>query len=116
MFAKMECFNPGGSIKDRIGRNMIEGAEKDQKTNKNTTFVECTSGNTGIGVVITSVVKGYKSIITIPDKMSSEKILKLKSLGAEVIVCPTELDHDDPDSYTGVAHHLAEKKDHIWLD
>lgn len=97
-------FNPGGSIKDRIGYNMIKGAEKDGKTNPSTTFVESTSGNTGIGVVLTSVVKGYKSIITIPDKMSNEKISKLRALGADVHVCPTEADHDDPESYTGKAH------------
>lgn len=116
LFGKMEFYNPGGSIKDWIGKNMIEGAEKEKKTNENTTFVECTSGNTGIGVVLTSVVKGYKSIITIPDKMSNEKIIKLQSLGAEVIVCPTELDHHHPESYTGVAHHYGEKQDYIWLD
>lgn len=116
MFAKLEYLNPGGSVKDRIGVNMVNGAEKDGKTNKNTTFVECTSGNTGIGVVMSSVVKGFKSIISIPDKMSNEKISKLRILGAEVIVCPTMAEEDDPENYHLVAHNLGEKEDHIWLD
>ena len=102
-------MNPGGSVKDRIGKNMVEGAEKEGLTNPNTTFVECTSGNTGIGMVMTSVVKGYKSIISIPDKMSNEKISKLRSLGAHVIVCPTEAADEDPENYHLVAHNLGEK-------
>lgn len=74
LFAKLEMFNPGGSVKDRIGKSMVEGMMQEGKTNSETTFVECTSGNTGIGVVIASLVHGFKSIITIPDKMSNEKI------------------------------------------
>lgn len=116
IYGKLEFFNPGGSIKDRIGKNMIEGLEQEGKLNKNTTFVECTSGNTGIGVVMTSVVKGYNSIMTVMDKNSNEKISKLRSLGAEVIVCPTEAAEDDPENYHLKAHTLGEKENHIWLD
>lgn len=103
----MENFNPGGSVKDRIGLNMIQGAEKEGLLNKDSVIVESTSGNTGMGIVLTSVVKNYKSIITIPDKMSNEKINRLKALGSEVIVCPTELDHDHPESYSGLAKKLG---------
>src|SRR5262245_49723798 len=89
VLAKVESFNPGGSVKDRIGLRMIEAAEKAGKIKPGGTIIEGTSGNTGMGLALAAAVKGYRSIFTIPDKMSQEKINLLKAFGARVIVTPT---------------------------
>ncbi len=104
---KVEYFNPGNSIKDRIGINMVEEAEKNGQLKKGGTIIECTSGNTGMGLAIAAAVKGYKCIFTTTDKQSKEKIDILRALGAEVIVCPTNVDHHDHRNYHMVAERLA---------
>lgn len=109
VLAKVESFNPGGSVKDRIGLRMIEAAEKAGKIKPGGTIIEGTSGNTGMGLALSAAVKGYRAIFTIPDKMSQEKINLLKAFGARVIVTPTAVPHEDPRSYHAVAHRLAEE-------
>lgn len=105
--AKMEYFNPGGSVKDRIGLDIIEEAEKSEQLKPGGTIVEATSGNTGVGLAIAAAVKGYSTIFTMPDKMSSEKIQLLRAFGAEVIITPAAVPHDSPDSYTEVAKRIV---------
>lgn len=107
IFAKVEYFNPGGSVKDRIGLVMIEEAEKEGRLKPGGTIVESTSGNTGMGLAIAAAVKGYKCVFTLPDKMSIEKIRLLRAFGAEVIVTPTAVPHDSPESYTEVAKRIV---------
>lgn len=107
IFAKVEMFNPGGSVKDRIGVDMIEDAERDGKLKPGGTIVESTSGNTGMGLAIAAAVKGYKCVFTMPDKMSIEKIRLLRAFGAEVIITPTAVPHDSPESYTEVAKKIV---------
>src|SRR6266851_8151837 len=97
--AKCEFLNPGGSVKDRIGIAMIEDAEKRGLLKPGGTIVEGTSGNTGMGLALVAVIKGYKAIFTMTDKQSKEKVDLLKALGSEVIVCPTAVPVDDPRSY-----------------
>ncbi|KAI9323032.1 tryptophan synthase beta subunit-like PLP-dependent enzyme [Zopfochytrium polystomum] len=99
--AKCEFFNAGGSVKDRIGKRMIEAAEKDGTLKPGHTIIEPTSGNTGIGLALAAAVKGYRAIITLPEKMSQEKVDVLKGLGAEIIRTPTEAAWDSPDSHIG---------------
>jgi cystathionine beta-synthase len=106
LLAKLEYLNPGGSIKDRIGIQMLEAAEAAGKIRPGSTLIEGTSGNTGMALALVAAVKGYKCIFTMPDKMSQEKIDALRALGAEVIVTPTEVEHDDPRSYHSVADRL----------
>ncbi|KAJ3228154.1 hypothetical protein HK099_006034 [Clydaea vesicula] len=101
LVAKCEFYNAGGSVKDRIGKRMIEGLEKDGKLKPGYTVIEPTSGNTGIGLALASAVKGYKAVITLPEKMSQEKVDVLKALGAEIIRTPTEAAWDSPDSHIG---------------
>ena len=96
LFAKCEFNGIGGSSKDRIGRSMIEGAEARGEIKKGDYVIESTSGNTGIGLTITSIAKGYKSVVTIPDKMSTEKINLLKAMGAEVVICDTSAPSGHP--------------------
>ena len=96
IFAKCEFMNPGGSIKDRIGFNMLDEAKKEGKVKTGDYVIESTSGNTGIGLAMTSVCFNMKSIITIPDKMSKEKVNLLKSLGSQVYVCDTSAPKGDP--------------------
>ena len=106
LYVKCEFFNPGGSIKDRIGKQMIDEAEKDGKIKPGDTLIEPTSGNTGIGMALAAAVKGYKMIITMPEKMSQEKEVVLKALGATIVRTPTEASWDSPESHIGVAKKL----------
>ena len=105
--AKVDYFNPGNSIKDRMALKMIEVAEQEGKLKPGGTIIECTSGNTGMGLALAAIVKGYKCIFTTTDKQSKEKMDILKAVGAEVIVCPTNVEPDDPGSYYSVARRLA---------
>src|SRR5205814_139532 len=107
ILAKLEYLNPGGSVKDRIGLPMIEAAEREGKLKPGGTIVEPTSGNTGVGLAIAAAIKGYRCIFVMPDKMSQEKIALLRAYGAEVVVCPTTVAPDHPDSYYSVARRLA---------
>ncbi len=106
-YAKCDYLNPGGSVKDRIGISMVEDAERRGVLKPGGTIIEGTSGNTGMGLALAAVVKGYKAIFTITDKQSKEKIDSLKAMGAEVIVCPTAVEPEDPRSYHSVARKLA---------
>ena len=107
--AKVDYFNPGNSIKDRMALKMVEVAEREGKLKPGGTIIECTSGNTGMGLALAAVVKGYKCIFTTTDKQSKEKMDILKAVGAEVIVCPTNVEPDDPRSYYSVARRLAKE-------
>ena len=107
VFAKAEFFNPGGSIKDRIGMPIIERAERDGTLRPGGTIVEGTSGNTGIGLAIAAALKGYRCIFTMPDKMSQEKVRLLKAFGAEVVVTPTAVPPDHPENYVMKAKQIA---------
>src|SRR5476649_1121676 len=109
ILAKLEYMNPGGSVKDRIGMAMIEAAEKDGRLRPGGTIVEPTSGNTGVGLAIAAALKGYRCIFVMPDKMSQEKIAALRAYGAEVVITPTAVDHDSPESYYSVSSRLAEE-------
>ena len=106
IFGKCEYFNAGGSVKDRIGLNMIEKAENKGIIKPGDTLIEPTSGNTGIGMALVAAVKGYKMIITMPEKMSKEKEVVLKALGAEIVRTPTEAAWDSPESHIGIAKKL----------
>jgi cystathionine beta-synthase len=105
--AKVESLNPGGSVKDRIGLAMIEAAERAGKLRSGATIVEPTSGNTGTGLAIAAALKGYRLVCVMPDKMSSEKIALLRAYGADVVVCPTAVPRESPQSYYSVADRLA---------
>lgn len=107
VLAKVEYFNPGNSVKDRMAVKMIEVAEQEGKLKPGGTIIEGTSGNTGMGLAIAAILKGYKCIFTTTDKQSKEKVDILKALGAEVIVCPTNVEPDDPQSYYSVSRRLA---------
>ncbi len=103
LYAKCEFFNPGGSVKDRIGYNMVVQAEQEGRIKPGDTLIEPTSGNTGIGLALAAAVKGYRMIITMPEKMSQEKEVVLKALGAEIVRTPTEAAWNDPDSHIEIA-------------
>jgi cystathionine beta-synthase len=107
VLAKVDYFNPGNSIKDRMALKMVEVAEAEGKLKPGGTIIECTSGNTGMGLALAAVVKGYKCIFTTTDKQSKEKMDILRAVGAEVIVCPTNVAPEDPASYYSVARKLA---------
>jgi cystathionine beta-synthase len=109
VLAKLEYLNPGGSVKDRIGLAMIEAAEADGKLRPGGTIVEPTSGNTGVGLAIAAAGRGYKCIFVMPDKMSQEKISMLRAYGADVVITPTAVEHDSPESYYSVSSRLAEE-------
>lgn len=109
IYVKCEYFNAGGSIKDRIGYNMVVDAEKSGRIKPGDTLIEPTSGNTGIGLALAAAVKGYKMIITMPEKMSKEKEVVLKALGAEIVRTPTEAAWDAPESHIGVANKLNQE-------
>src|SRR5829696_5878538 len=107
VYAKAEFYNPGGSVKDRIGLPIIEAAEREGRLQPGGTIVEGTSGNTGIGLAIAAALKGYKCIFTMPDKMSQEKVRLLKAFGADVIITPTAVPPDHPDNYVMMAKRIA---------
>lgn len=109
MLAKVEFFNPGGSVKDRIGPAIIAEAEQSGRLQPGGTIVESTSGNTGVGLAIAAALKGYRCIFVMPDKMSQEKIMLLRAFGARVVVTPTAVEPDDPRSYYSVADRLVEE-------
>jgi len=109
ILVKVEFFNPGGSVKDRIGWAMIEEAERNGRLSPGGTIVEATSGNTGVGLAIAAAIKGYRCIFVMPDKMSQEKILLLRAYGARVVVTPTAVEPDDPRSYYSVAQRLVDE-------
>lgn len=107
VLAKVEYFNPGGSVKDRIGISMIEAAEADGSLKPGGTIVEPTSGNTGVGLAIAAALRGYKTVFVMPDKMSQEKIRVLRAYGARVVITPTAVEPDDPRSYYKVSERLS---------
>jgi cystathionine beta-synthase len=109
ILAKVEFFNPGGSVKDRIGFSIIEDAEKSGRLKPGGTIIEATSGNTGVGLAIAAAIRGYRCIFVMPDKMSQEKILLLRAYGARVVVTPTAVEPEDPRSYYSVAKSLVEE-------
>ena len=111
---KIETFNPGNSIKDRMAVRMIEDAERGGLLKPGGTIIEGTSGNTGMGLAIAAVVKGYRCIFTTTDKQSKEKVDALKAFGAEVIVCPTNVDPEDPRSYYSVSSRLEKEVPNSW--
>ncbi len=106
VLAKVEAFNPGGSVKDRIAVSMIDEAERTGLLKPGGTIIECTSGNTGFGLALVAVVRGYRAIFTMPDKVATEKSRLLKAIGAEVRLCPTSVEPEDPLSYYSVAKRL----------
>ena len=114
VLVKLETFNPGNSIKDRMAVKMIEDAERAGKLKPGGTIIEGTSGNTGMGLAIAAVVKGYKCIFTTTDKQSQEKIDALKAFGAEVVVCPTNVEPEDPRSYYSVSSRLEHEIPNAW--
>jgi cystathionine beta-synthase len=114
VWAKVETFNPGNSIKDRMALKMIEDAEKKGLLKPGATVIEGTSGNTGMGLAIAAIVKGYKCIFTTTDKQSKEKVDALRAFGAEVIVCPTDVDPEDPRSYYSVSSRLERETPNSW--
>ncbi len=107
VFGKADFFNPGGSVKDRIGMPMIESHERAGTLKPGGTIVEATSGNTGVGLAIAAALKGYKCIFTMPDKMSQEKVRLLKAFGAEVIITPTAVPPDHPQNYVQMAKRIV---------
>ncbi len=114
VLAKIETFNPGHSIKDRMARKMIEDAEKNGLLNKGGTIIEGTSGNTGMGLALVAIQKGYKCIFVLADKQSKEKMDILRAVGAQVEVCPTNVDPDDPRSYYSVSKRLSKEIPNSW--
>src|ERR1700724_488666 len=114
VYAKMESLNAGGSVKDRVGLAMISEAERRGWLRPGGTILEATAGNTGVGLAMVAAVKGYRCIFVLPDKMSAEKILLLKAYGAEVVITPTNVPPDSPDSYNGVADRLAREIPGAW--
>ena len=114
VLAKVESFNPGNSVKDRMAVKMIEDAEKDGRLKSGGTIVEGTSGNTGMGLALAAIVKGYKLICVSTDKQSKEKFDVLRAVGAEVVVCPTDVAPDDPRSYYSTSKRIAEETPNSW--
>ena len=114
VFVKVESFNPGNSVKDRMAVKIIEDAEKSGLIKPGGTIVEGTSGNTGMGLALASIVKGYKLICVSNDKQSKEKLAVLRAMGAKVVVCPTDVEADDPRSYYSVSKKIAEDTPNSW--
>ena len=116
LWAKCEFLNPGGSVKDRIGVYMLEKAEKEGIIKKGFTIVEGTSGNTGVGLALACLVKGYNMTIVMPDKMSDEKQNILKALGCELVITPTSVEAEDPRSYISVSKRLGEQDNFFYVN
>lgn len=114
VLAKYETFNPGNSVKDRMAVKMVEEAEASGKLKPGGTIIEGTSGNTGMGLALAAIVKGYKMVCVLSDKQSKEKIDILKAVGCEVIVCPTDVAPDDPKSYYSTSRRMAEETPNSW--
>jgi cystathionine beta-synthase len=114
IFAKVESFNPGGSTKDRVAVRMIDEAEKAGLLGPGGTVIEATAGNTGVGLALVSAVRGYRCIFVLPDKMSGDKVRLLRAYGAEVVITPTSVPPDSPESYNGVAQRLAHEIKGAW--
>jgi cystathionine beta-synthase len=114
VYAKMESLNPGGSVKDRVAQAMVAEAERRGWLRPGGTIIEATAGNTGVGLAMIAAVKGYRCIFVLPDKMSSDKIRLLKAYGAEVVITPTSVPPDSPDSYNGVADRLTREIPGAW--
>ena len=114
VLAKVEYFNPGNSVKDRMAVKMVEDAENDGRLKPDGTIVEGTSGNTGMGLALVAIVKGYKLICVTTDKQSKEKIDVLKAVGAEVIICPADVEPDDPKSYYSTAKRIGDETENSW--
>ena len=114
VLAKVEFFNPGSSVKDRMALQMVEDAESDGRLQPGGTIVEGTSGNTGMGLALAAIIKGYKLICVTTDKQSKEKIDILRAVGAEVIICPTNVEPDDPRSYYSVAKKIGDETPNSW--
>ena len=109
LFVKLESQNPGGSIKDRIGRSMIEAAEREGKIGPGSVLVEATAGNTGLGLALVAAQKGYRLILVIPDKMSQEKVLHLKALGAEIVMTRSDVGQGHPQYYQDLAEKITRR-------
>ncbi len=115
VYGKVEFFNPGASIKDRIGHAMVAKAEAEGKLKPGvSTIVEATAGNTGVGLALVAAIKGYRCIFVLPDKMSSEKIDLLRAYGAEIVITPTDVPPDSPENYSRVAKRIARKTPNAW--
>jgi cystathionine beta-synthase len=115
ILAKVEFFNPGGSVKDRIARHIIRKAEKNGQIKAGATVVEATSGNTGAGLALMAVLHGYKAILVMPDKMSAEKVNALRAFGADVMISPSDVTSDHPDYYVNAAKRLSEEIPNAFL-
>ncbi len=114
VYAKVEYFNPGGSVKDRIALRMMDAAEREGLLKPGGTIVEPTSGNTGVGLALVAQQRGYSCVFVVPDKVSQDKINVLKAYGAEVVVCPTAVPPEHPDSYYNVSDRLAREIPNAW--
>jgi cystathionine beta-synthase len=114
VYAKVETTNPGGSVKDRVGVAMVEEAERRGWLKPGGTIIEATAGNTGVGLALAAAVRGYRCIFVLPDKMSGEKVRLLKAYGAEIVITPTSVPPDSPESYNGVADRLAREIPGAW--
>jgi cystathionine beta-synthase len=114
VLAKIESFNPGNSVKDRMALKIIEDAEREGKLTAGGTIVESTSGNTGMGLALAAIVKGYKLVCVSSDKQSKEKFDVLRAMGAEVVICPTDVAPEDPRSYYSVAKEIATTRKNAW--
>src|SRR5947199_9008988 len=114
VYVKLESLNPGGSVKDRVGLAMIAEAERRSWLRPGGTIIEATAGNTGVGLAMAAAVKGYRCIFVLPDKMSGEKVRLLRAYGAEVVITPTNVAPDAPESYNGVADRLAREIPGAW--
>ncbi|MDQ3325622.1 MAG: pyridoxal-phosphate dependent enzyme, partial [Actinomycetota bacterium] len=114
VLAKVEYLNPGGSVKDRIAVRMVDAAEADGSLRPGGTIVEPTSGNTGVGLALVAQQRGYRCVFVCPDKVSEDKRNVLKAYGAQVVVCPTAVEPDHPDSYYSVSDRLTRETDSGW--
>ena len=114
LFVKLESQNPGGSIKDRIGRSMVEAAEREGRIKPGGTIIEATAGNTGLGLALVAVQKGYRMLVVVPDKMSMEKVHHLKALGAEVVTTRSDVGKGHPEYYSDVAERLSKEIDNAF--